>query len=299
MITRLALAFAAFVASGAFAQNQQPGAEDFLACQEAVKKNDFDTVISTCEKAIAANADLFASNYYLGFAYKAKQNWGKCASNFDTFLQKVGNNPDAGVMIGAATREGGLCYARGNANGKAVPLLRKAASAKPNDKEVQFFLGLALMRTDEGAAEQAFAKVIQLDPNLAQAEYYAGRINFNRQEWAKANERLTKYLELKPNDTFSADAHFMVGSMAIRMAEGSPDATAQQDKAIQHLEQFLAAKPNAPQSPQAHYILGSLAAQRDDNETAKGHFEKYLELEPNGAQAEEVKQFLADLSAQG
>jgi TolA-binding protein len=91
----------------------------------------------------------------------------------------------------------------------------------------------------------------------------------------------------------------MVGSMTIRMAEGAPDATAQQDKAIAHLQQFLAAKPNAPQSSQAHYILGSLAAQREDNETAKGHFEKYLELEPNGDQADEVKQFLADLSAEG
>ncbi len=297
MITRLALSVVALMASSAFAQDQ-PGAKDFLACQEAVKTNDFDTVIQTCERALGASADLFASNYYLGYAYKTKKNHDKCASNFDTFLKKAGNNPDAGVMIAAANREGGLCYARGSATAKAVPLLRKAASAKPTDKEVQFYLGLSLMRgNNEGQAEQAFAKVIQLDPNLAQAQYYAGRINFNQQEWAKANERLSKYLELKPDDAFSADSHYMVGSMAIRMAEGASDATARQDQAIAHLKQFLTAKPNAPQSSQAHYILGSLAAQREDNETAKSHFQKYLELEPNGAQADEVKQFLADLSA--
>ena len=298
MITRLTLSLVALMASSAFTQDQ-PGAKDFLACQEAVKTNDFDTVIQTCEKALSANADLFASNYYLGYAYKTQKKHDKCASNFDTFLKKVGNNPEAGVMIAAANREGGLCYARGSATAKAVPLLRKAASTKPSDKEVQFYLGVSLMRgNNEAQAEQAFAKVIQLDPNLAQAYYYAGRINFNRQEWANANKRLSKYLELNPDGTFSADCHFMVGSITIRMAKDASDATSRQDQAIVHLKQFLSAKPNAPQSSQAHYIIGSLAAQREDNETAKSHFQKYLELDPNGAQVDEVKKFLADLSAE-
>ena len=95
---------------------------------------------------------------------------------------------------------------------------------------------------------------------------------------------------------FAADSHFMVGSMAVRGAEDSPDAAAANQKAISHLTLFLEAKPDAPQSSQAHYILGSLAAQADDIATAKTHFQRYLELEPDGPQADEVKQFLADLS---
>ena len=296
----LGLAVMTLVASTAFAQQEQPGASDFLACQEAVKKNDFDGVIASCEKALAANPDLFASNYYLGYAYRAKKNWAKCGANFDTFIKKVGNNKDAAEMIANSNREAGLCYARANEASKAIPFLQKAASSKPNDKEVQFFLGMSLMRAKrEDEAERAFSKVIQLDPSLARAYYFAGRINFNRQEWDKASQRLEKYLELKPDDTFAADAHFMVGSMAVRNAEASGNASAAQEKAIAHLEKFLAAKPNAPQSAQAHYILGSLAAQKDDNATAKAHFEKYLELEPNGPQAEEVKKFLADLAQAG
>ena len=292
----LGLAVATLVASTAFAQ-EQPGAADFLACQEAVKTNDFDGVIASCEKALSANGDLFAGNYYLGYAYRAKKNNDKCAENFATFIQKVGANPDAAEMIANSNREGGLCFARGESPTRAVPFLEKAASNKPNDTEVQFFLGITQMRArNEGAAEQAFAKVIQLDPNLHRAYYYAGRINFNRQQWDTAATRLEKYLELKPDDTFAADAHFMVGSMAVRQAEGAADTEAAHGKAISHLEQFLAAKPDAPQSGQAHYILGSLAAQKDDNEGAKGHFQRYLELEPNGPQADEVKQFLAELS---
>jgi tetratricopeptide (TPR) repeat protein len=291
----LALAIASAVASGAFAQQEQPGAKDFLAGQDAIKKNNFDAAIPAFEKALAANADLFASNYYLGWAYRAKQNWQKCGQNFETFLTKVGNNPEAGEMIGHANREGGLCFARAEAGAKAIPMLQKAASAKPNDKEVQYMLGATLMRANrEGEAEQAFAKALQIDPSLANANYFAGRINFNRQEYAKAQERLAKYLELSPNETFAPDAHFMLGLIASRQAEGNP---AQQQAAADHLQQFLAAKPNAPQSAQAHYILGSIAAQKEDNEAAKSHFEKYLQLEPNGAEAGEVKRFLDDLKA--
>ncbi|HJS74274.1 MAG TPA: tetratricopeptide repeat protein [Vicinamibacteria bacterium] len=296
----LALAIAFVIGSGvALAQQEQPGAQDFLAGQEAVKAKNYDAAITAFEKALAANPDLFASNYFLGFAYKTKQNWEKCGTNFDTFLKKVGSDPKAAEQIGHSNREGGLCYARAESTAKAIPMLQKAASAKPDDKEVQFLLGVALMRENrENEAETAFTKVIQLDPSLQRAYYYAGRINFNRQEWDQATQRLEKYLELGATDAFAPDAHFMVGSNAIRQAEGSPDAAALQQKASDHLTKFLAAKPTAPQAAQAHYILGSLAAQRDDNETAKTHFQKYLELEPNGAQAEEVKKFLQDLTAQ-
>ncbi len=293
----LGLAVATLIAGAAFAQQEQAGAADFRACQEAVGTNDFDTVITSCEKALSANPDLFASNYYLGYAYRSKKSYDKCAQNFETFIQKVGDNAEAADMINNSTREGGLCYARGSTPVKATTLLEKAASTKPNDLQVQYFLGITQMRAKrEGEAEQAFAKVIQLDPTLHRAYYYAGRINFNQQSWAKASQRLEKYLELKPDDTFAADSHFMVGSMAVRGAESSPDAAAANQKAITHLTLFLEAKPDAPQSPQAHYILGSLAAQAEDIAAAKSHFERYLELEPNGAQADEVKQFLADLS---
>lgn len=298
MKTWLTLAVVCAAAGAALAQEEQPGAKDFLAGQEAVKKNDFDGMITSFEKALAANPELYAGNYYLGYAYRAKQNWNKCGSNFDTFLKKVGTDPKAADMVEKSTREGGLCYARAEATAKAVPLLQKAAATKPDDKEVQFLLGVALMRENrEDLAEQSFSKVIQLDPNLQRAFYYAGRINFNRQNWDKANEQLSEYLRLGASDSFAPDAHFMLGSIAIRKAEGSPNAAAEQQSAITHLEQFLAAKPTAPQASQAHYILGSLAAQKDDNPKAIMHFEKYLQLEPNGAQAEEVKKFLADLKA--
>lgn len=152
----LALAVASAVASGSFAQQSQPGAKDFLAGQEAIKRNDFAAAIPAFERAVAANPDLFASNYYLGWAYRTKENWQKCGQNFETFLEKVGSDPKAAEMIQHATREGGLCYARAYEITKAVPLLQRAAVANPDDQEVGTILDAALGRSNpESEAEKA------------------------------------------------------------------------------------------------------------------------------------------------
>jgi tetratricopeptide (TPR) repeat protein len=294
----VAVAIIVLLAGVAVAQQElPPGHKEYKEGEAAIKKNDMDGAIVAFEKALAADPDLFASHYFLGFAYQSKRNYQKTAENFTAFLNKAGNNPEAAEQVGHATRQGGLAWARTKSSAKAIPYLEKAAAAKPNDKEVHYYLGMALIRDgQEGKAEQHFSKVIQLDPSLPRPYYFAGRVAFNTENWADARRLLSKYLELKPDNAFAADAHFMLGSMAIRQAEGMADPSAQHNAAKTHLNKFLELKPTAPQAPQAHYILGSLAAQSEDTATATAHFQKYLQLQPQGAQAEEVKQFLADLS---
>ena len=291
----LAVAVFLIFVSNAFAQELPPGGKEYKAGEEAMKKNDFDTAIPAFEKALAANPDLFASHYYLGFAYRAKKGFEKCGDNFLQFLKKLGSK-QAGDMKVHATREGGLCLARGKNPTQSIPYLEEAVSAKPNDKQSQFYLGVSLMRSRRDAdAERVFSKVIQLDPNLHRAYYYAGRINFNSEQFEQASERLSKFLAAAPNDPFALDSHFMVGMAMVRLADGRANATVQHDSAINHLNQFLQGKPNAPQSAQAHYILGTLAAGREDNDTAQKHYEQYLQRQPSGPLAEEVKKWLESL----
>lgn len=279
----------ALFAGVASAQQQlPPGGKEFQTGQEAFKKKDWDAAITAFESAVEQNDQLFASYYFLGFAYQNRGNYEKTAENFLKFLDKVPNDPQAAEMTAAATRQGGVALARSNQFEQSIPLLKKAASAKPNDAEVIFYLAMSQMMTgDEPGAEQNFAKVTQLQPALDRPYYYAGRIAFNREAWANAKTRLNKYLELKPDGQFAPEAHFMLGSMAMR----DNDKT----RAKSHLQQFLQLKPNGDQAAQAHYILGSLAAQAEDLETARTHFQRYLALEPNGPYAQEVRTFLADL----
>ena len=294
----VAVAIMVLLAGGAVAQQQlPPGHKEFKEGQAAIKKNDMAGAIVAFEKALAADPDIFASHYFLGFAYQSKKNYPKTAEHFTAYLDKVGDNSEAAEQIGHATRQGGLAWARTKNSAKGIPYLEKAAAAKPNDKEVHYYLGMALIRNgQESKAEQHFSKVIQLDPSLPRPYYFVGRVAFNTESWGEAQRLLSKYLELKPDDNFASDAHFMLGSMAVRQAEGAANPAARNNAAKTHLNKFLKIKPNAPQAPQAHYILGSLAAQSEDTTTAKAHFQKYLQLQPQGAQAEEIKQFLADLS---
>jgi tetratricopeptide (TPR) repeat protein len=265
-----------------------PGGKEFKDGEAAYKKQNWATAITNFESAVSQNDKLFLSYYYLGWAYRHEKDFSKSGDNFVKFLEKVPDDPKTAEVKGQAIRFGALSLAQAKEYQKAIPWLQKAASAKPNDVEVIWYLGMSEMLTDnEAKAVEHFAKVNQLQPNLDRAWYFGGRIAYNAEDMGNAKTRLEKYLELKPDGDFAPDAHFMLGSMAMR---GGSKAVARS-----HLQKFLQLKPNAPQAPQAHYILGSLAAQAEQLETARRHFQRYLQLEPRGPQAEEIRKFLADL----
>lgn len=269
-------------------EDNRPGAKEYKAGEEAIKKRDFDAAITSFEAAVKANPKLFASHYFLGFAYQSKKNYPKTAENFQMFLDQIGDTKEASEMIANATRQGGLAFARAKDYQKAIPLLTKAIEAKPNDAEVLYFLATSEMRTgDNAAAEQHFAKVNQLQPEFDMPFYFAGFVAYSNQDFAAAKPRLEKYLALKPDGEFAADSNYMLGLIA---TQGG-----QKGIAKRHLQKALQLKPDAKQASQAHYILGSLAAQSEDLEVARRHFQRYLQLEPRGPQAEEIRKFLADL----
>jgi tetratricopeptide (TPR) repeat protein len=191
------------------------GAEEYKQGEAAFKSKDWSGAISAFEAAVSKNADLFASYYYLGWAYKNVSNHGKAASSFAKFVEKAPADGSAAEMVNAATREAGTAYARAKQYNEAISFLNKAAAANSRDTEVQFFLGFSQMQNgDEVAAEKTFSKVIQLQPNLDRAHYYAGLIDYKAERFEQAKERLTKYLELSPDGPFAADAQAMLDTIA-------------------------------------------------------------------------------------
>jgi tetratricopeptide (TPR) repeat protein len=194
-----------------------PGAEEYKQGEAAFKNKDWSGAITAFEAAVSQNEDLFASYYYLGWAYKSVSNPNKAAGSFAKFINKAPNDGSAAEMVTAATREAGTGYARAKKYREAIPLLSKAAAANSKDTEVQFFLGFAQMQTgDDVAAEQTFSTVIRLQPNLDRSYYYAGLIDFKAERWEPAKERLAKYIELKPAGPFAADAQAMLDDMTAR-----------------------------------------------------------------------------------
>ena len=196
------------------------GAEEYKQGEAAFKNKDWNGAISAFEAAVSQNADLYASYYYLGWAYKSVSKANQSASSFSKFLDKAPADPGAAEMVKAATREAGTGYARAKKYPEAMPFLSKAAASKPSDTEVQFFLGVAQIQTgDEAAADKTFSKVIQLQPNLDRAYYYAGLIAFKAERWDVAKERVSKYLELKPDGPFAADCQAMLDDITAKEAQ--------------------------------------------------------------------------------
>ena len=194
-----------------------PGGEQYKQGEEAFKNKDWNGAISAFEAAVSLNDDLFASYYYLGWAYKSISNPDKSAGSFAKFLEKAPADDSATEMIKAAIRDAGTGYARAKKYREAIPFLSKAATSNSSDTEVLYFLGFAQMQTgDEAAAEKTFSEVIQLQPNLDRAHYYAGLISFKAERWEPAKERLAKYIELKPSGPFAADAQAMLDDIAAR-----------------------------------------------------------------------------------
>jgi tetratricopeptide (TPR) repeat protein len=199
------------------------GAEEYKQGEAAFKNKDWNGAITAFEAAVSKNEDLFASYYYLGWAYKSISNPGKSAGNFAKFLGKAPKDGSAAQMVNAATREAGIGHARAKRYGEAMPFLSKAAAANSSDTEVQFYLGIAQMQTgNDAAAEQTFDKVIQLQPNLDRAYYYAGVLDYKADRWAPAKEHLAKYLEMKPDGPFAAEAQTMLDDIAVREEQEPP-----------------------------------------------------------------------------
>ncbi len=244
----------------AAAQNPPAGAADFVRGQKAIRKRDNSAAIRAFERALDANRDLILSHYYLGYAYQKNRDWDKTGEHFVEFLQRVDKeDPTATLMVFHATRQGGLALARTERSNEAIPYLKEIISAEADDKDAHFFLGLALFKNDDSTqADKHFTKVIELDQAYVEAYYYAGRIAYDREDVAAANERLGRLLNLQPKSPHAAEAHFMLGSLAITEAETAQDPTEARAK-------------------------------------ARTHFEKYLTLEPSGAEAEEIKKLLEDV----
>jgi len=265
------------------------GEESFRRGQLAWKNGDIESTITAFQKAITENPDLFLSYYYLGLAFEKKLDYMNAADNFLRYLERKSDFADA-------IRRAGLSLARTETPARAIPYLEQAIAAKPNDVEARYFLAVTQMNSDrQSEAETHFGRIIQLDPELENPYYFLGVMAYQRQDHQFAKEQFETFLELRPDSPFAPDAHFMLGSIAIRDTESSEDPSIQADVVRSHIVTFLELKPDSPLAADAHYILGTLAAREGDTETARLEYETYLQLEPDSARAEDVRNFLAQL----
>lgn len=268
-----------------------------LQCEPAAQAQQWDNVIAYCQMAVEANPAAFILNYYLGLAYSTKQDWPNAAVNYSAFLNGISGNRDAasqlGDQIAVAQRAGGIAYARANAQQDAIPLLQAASRADGTDVEVHFRLGRALLATGDAAgAERALTVVLDNTTNPIPAVLFlAGQLNYNAGDYAKADARLSAYLEAAAGDRGVPDAHYML-AQALQSSE--------EDRAVTHYQGFLqSVAAGDARTADANFALGTIFYNRDDCQSAEQHYQAMLEAAPDHANAAQVTEILTAIAEGG
>jgi superkiller protein 3 len=309
-----AVALSAMVGTawGQQAQQPQPGAQEYLAGEAALKKKDIDGAIANFEKSLAAGGPV-ACHYYLGMAYQEKKNFEKASGHYAKY---VAAHPD---VVDAQYRLA-MSYRQIKKNGEAARHFKEVIKLKPDIAEPYYFVGQQEYTSqDYRGAKQNLGKFVQLkadSPLAPEAHYMLGHMSViaatsNADPAAdneEAKKQLSKFLALKADSPLAGEAHFMLGTIAAKKIEAlePPEGekmtdqakaaiTAVYTEASSHLTKFIELRADSPQAADAVYTLGSLAIRVEDDAAAKTYFEKFLSLRPESPLAGDVKKILDQL----
>ena len=160
--------------------------------------------------------------------------------------------------------EGNKYFFGGDYN-QAIEYYQKVLQLNPNLAEAYYNLGLAYGSLGQyQKAIEYFQKSIQLDPNLAEAYYFLGNAYVRLGQYQQAIEYYQKSLQLNPND---ASAYNNLG-LAYRKI-------GQYQKAIEYCQKALQLDPNFAK---AYYNLGVAYLNLGQYQKAKENLLKAKEL---------------------
>ena len=269
-------------------QNQQQ-------CVESAQAGAWDTTLTACPAILEAVPDFFVAHLFLGFAHQGQGNATEAMSSFEEFLAAADANPETAAQLGEqiamARRNVAIARSEMGDRAAAIPLLRQLTEANPSDAEAFFRLGYALLQEDDNVgAEESFAAVIALNPDipqLPQVLYLAGQLAYNAQEFSAAGERLTAYLEREPEGQYATESHWMLGFIASQSND--------ERGMMRHYGAALQAAPNDPRARDANYSLGAIAFNGGQCNTAARYFNAFMRLAGNDSRRADVEDMILDI----
>ena len=151
---------------------------------------------------------------------------------------------------------------------EAAAHAQEAAKIAGGSPAAQYTLGLASMaRNDTAAAEQAFERVLKLNPRAAAARLQLARLQLARGETAGALRQAQEVSKARPDDPEAA----VLMSRSLRARGELP-------RAERELATRISRKPD---SAPLHLEMGWLALQRNELKAARQSFETALRLMPS------------------
>ncbi len=154
----------------------------------------------------------------------------------------------------------------------AEKLYKKILKLNPNHFESNFYLGIISAQTNNfNKAKQLLNKAIQIQPNFIDAHYNLGNVQNELGEFEQAASSYQKAIEIQPN---YANAHYNLGLILKKLGKFEK-AISSYKKAIEINSNFIAAYNN----------LGIVFKELKEFERARNSYQKAIEIQPNYASA--------------
>jgi len=154
----------------------------------------------------------------------------------------------------------------------AEKLYKKILKLNPNHFESNFYLGIISAQTNNfNKAKQLLNKAIQIQPNFIDAHYNLGNVQNELGEFEQAASSYQKAIEIQPN---YANAHYNLGLILKKLGKFEK-AISSYKKAIEINPNFIAAYNN----------LGIVFKELKEFERARNSYQKAIEIQPNYASA--------------
>ena len=231
--------------------------------QKGNNKDELDTVIENCNKAIALDSKDADAYYNRGNAYISKYDFDNAIQDYDKVIQLKPDYADAYNNRGGA-------YAQKGELDRAIQNYDKVIQLKPDYAEVYNNRGEAYGR--KGELDRAFKnydKAIQLKPDFAGTYYNRGLAYGRKNDFDKAIADFNKAITLNPED---AGAYCNLGLIYGRKGE--------LDRAIQNCDKAIQLKPDYAD---AYNNRGGAYAQKGELDRAIQDYDKAIQLKPNYA----------------
>ena len=167
---------------------------NFKKAIELTQAGQFDQAEAAYNEILVKSPSVAEVHYNLGYIYSQKKDWPAAEA---AYLKAIEIRPAYGEAYTALSR----VYSQSGQPDKATEILAKAAAENKTDPKVQF--GVAVNLLNGGKAEEAaaaFQKVLEIDPNYADAYFHLGTLAVGQNKIPEAIAHLEKFLSMSPTN---------------------------------------------------------------------------------------------------
>jgi tetratricopeptide (TPR) repeat protein len=169
-------------------------AATFKKATELTQAGQYDQAEAAYKEILAKHPNVPEVHYNLGYVYSQKKDWPAAEA---AYLKAIEVKPSYGEAYTALSR----VYSSSGQPAKATEILAKAAAENKGDPKVQY--GVAVDLLNSGKADEAvaaFNKLLEIDPNYADAYFHLGTLAVGQNKVEEAVTHLEKYLSMNPTN---------------------------------------------------------------------------------------------------